>query len=357
MVTSENFFNFISPGHLYLGAFLFSIVTAIFVLLIYIRLYVKKRLYFAKEEITNELNQWISEALIEETTITVSVSASLQQYLKKPTHRQYITDSLVNVIKNISGAATNNIIHIYEQLGLKEDAIKKLRNSKWHNRSRGIYELYMMRQVDAMEEIARYANSKNETVRNEAQTALVSFKGFSGLTFLTTLQHSLNNWQQLKLLEQLNKLNPEEMPELPVWLNSSNTYVQLFALKLADIYQQFGMHDAVVNCLMSPNENIRRQAAITLGRIANDAPDILKEIYAGETNINKRTILKQFCIIGSSGDIDFLKAQLADPDDNIKLEACRAMAKCNGWHIFEAMAGNDEVLASIARQVKFETGI
>ncbi|WP_345077137.1 hypothetical protein [Nemorincola caseinilytica] len=342
---------------LYIGALFFASLTVIFVIMIYIRLYVKKRRFFAKQAMTSELNHWISEALLEETPVEIEVSPTLRHYLRKPIHRQYIADSLINVRKNISGAATGNIVRIYEQLGLKKDSLEKLRSMRWYRRSRGIYELYMMGQREAMDEIARYTNSRNEVVRNEAQTATVGFNGFAGLSFLTTLTHPLNAWQQLKLLEQLNKLDIEEMPHLPQWLTSSNAYVQLFALKLTDIYQQFAMYDLVIRCLSSPSEAIRRQATTTIRRITGTPPAILKELFAGETAANKRNILRQFAVIGSAEDVPFLQAQLQDPDDSIKLEASRAMARCEGWDTFEQMAVNNEVLTSIGKQVKYEMGL
>lgn len=357
MISDQTFFDLITPGHLYLGALFFAFITAVFVIMIYVRLYIKKRRFFARQQITSELNDWISEALVDEDPVVIKVSPSLRHYLRKPVHRQYVVDSLINVVKNISGAATDNIKRIYEQLGLKEDSIRKLRSIHWYKRSRGIYELYMMGQREAMADIARYTDSNNEVVRSEAQTATVGFNGFNGLSFLTTLTHPLTEWQQLKLLEQLNKLDQEEMPDLPLWLTSSNSYVQLFALKLTDIYQQFGMYDLVIGCLSSPYEHIRRQATITIRRITGSPPEILKERFMTETNANKRTILKQFGAIGSAEDLSFLQMQLLDSDDSIKLEAGRAMVQCNGWTLFEELARHDETLTSIAKQVKYEAGI
>lgn len=353
MFSNNTFFDFISQQHLYQCAAGFGFVTAAIIIFIYAQLSIKKRRHFAKHHITSELNQWISEILLEDDApTTISISATLQHYLRKPMHRQYITDSLITVVKNISGSATQNIKCLYLQLGLKQDSLAHLHSRKWHRKSRGIYELYMMGQEDTLSEIAQHTNSRNETVRHEAQVAMVGFGGFSGLSFLTTLTQPLHNWQQLKLLEQLNKLDIQPMNDLPQWLSSPNVYVQLFALKLTDIYQQFAMYPLVIQLLYAPQEHIRLQAVSTLHRIAASVPAELLGIFDNEPLANRRNILKVIRELGSEEHLPFLMAQLSHPDDSIKLEAARAIANCGGWQQLTTLT--DTTLVSIVRQVKYE---
>ncbi len=357
MTNRHDFLDFISPPVLFLAAGIFLFFTALLVVMIYAELYRKKRLFFGRQKINEQLNAWISEALVEETVPTVKVRGWLRHYFRNEEHRHHVMDTLINVKKNLSGAASNNINAIYEQLGLKKDSLFKLKSLKWHMKARGIYELYMMGQSDAIHSIAKFTDSRNETVRMEAQTATVGFKGFEGLNFLSNLTQPLNEWQQLKLLEQLEKLDVQEMPELPSWLVSQNSYVQLFALKLADIYLQLHVHDLVVSSLDSDKENIRSQAIKTLGRIANEnTAGILKDHYRSETNINKRTILRQLSELGGDDDRSFLLSQLQDGDDSIKLEAGRAIARIgyDGWEVLLANVNDDETLLSISRQIKYE---
>jgi HEAT repeat protein len=354
---SGDFLDFITPEILFLAAGVFLFITFLLVVMIYAKMSHKKRLFFGRQKINEQLNNWISEALIEEGGIVIKVPVWLEHYFKRKDHRSYIVDTLINVKKNISGAASENITAIYEQLGLKKESLDKLKSLQWHRKARGIYELCMMGQRDALPEITKYTNSGNETVRMEAQIATVGFKGFTGLQFLGSLTQPLNDWQQLKLLEQLEKLDIEEMPELTSWLDSPNNYVKLFALKLADIYHQLHAHDLVVNCLGSENEEIRAQAIKTLGRLADDrTPEILKGQYSSETTANKKIILQQLCDVGSEADLPFLMALLTDIDDGIKIEASRAIALCDndGFKMLVQRAGDDPVLLSISKQIKYE---
>ncbi|MBX2906868.1 MAG: HEAT repeat domain-containing protein [Taibaiella sp.] len=357
MTGQQEIQNFISPERLYAAAAFFSIITLAVVAMIYIRLYIKKKTHFGHARITEQLNEWISEALLEETTVNITMQPWLMQYFAKEVHRRYVTDSLINAKKNLKGAASNSIVDLYLKLGLKKDSLNRMRSLVWHKKARGIYELYMMGQQDMAAEIERHTNSWFEGVRAEAQTATVGFKGFAGLEFLSILTQPLNEWQQLKLLEQLHKLNVEEMPGLPGWLASPNLQVQIFALKIADIYNQFHVHDQVAELLCADNEALRTQAIKTLGRIGNEeTAGIMRDQYRQETQGNKKLILRQLGMVGSDLDRNFLMERMNEEDDGLKLEAMRAMAQCDaeGWDELLSLANDNTVLNSISKQVLYE---
>lgn len=287
------------------------------------------------------LDPWISQALLEESVddYQTYITAGFSRYIKNEKNRQFTIDQLINSKKNLTGNAAQNIIKLYKSLNLEIDSLQKLRSPKWYKIAKGIYELYMMHQIQVQSEILKYTNSKNEYIRMEAQTAVVGFLGFDGLAFLNTLTNPLTSWQQIKLIEQLKTLNlTEEIMNLPNWLKSENDSVVLFALRLSEIYQQMQVHDYAVNCLSHINEKIRRQAVETLAKIANEnTATILIGHYEKETLINKRTILNSLSIIAQETELDFLLSQVENIDDNLKLAAATAIVKCtnNGLQILK----------------------
>lgn len=358
MTPRDRFFEFITAERLYLVAGIFCTITAITVALIYIYLYQKKRRFFARKKIADKLDEWIGYALLEEGDIEHTyVDAELLTALEDHANRQYITDLLISTKKNITGQAARNISRIYEQLGLQEDSLKKFRSRQWHLKAKGIYELYMMDQRHMQDEIFRYTNSSDEFIRTEAQTAVISFQGFEGLKFLNTLEYPLTEWQQLKILEQLKALDPQDMTDLHQWLLSTNEYVVLLALRLAEIYYQLHIHDDILRCLESPNHKIRNQAIVTLARLANTSTaDILKARYDKETPANKRQILQQLARIGDGEDAAFFKKELDNADDLLKLESARALVRTDpdGLMVLGEKANTGEVYLQIYKHVKQE---
>lgn len=359
MTKREAFFRFISPEHLYFCAMVFGIITAIVVTMIYIFLHVKKKRFRTKENIVVQLNDWISDVLTMESFEEIIIAADLQQYLVKPRNRQFVIENLINIKKSLTGTAAEHIIKLYEQIGLKKDSIKSFNSIAWHEKAKGIYQLYMMNQKNEMPDIFNHTDNSNEYVRMEAQTAIIGFQGFEGLVFLDTLTRPLNEWQQIKLLEQLSSLNPGSFENLPKWLTSGNRYVVQFALKLADIYLQFRVKDIVAQCLKNDSDKIRYQAIKTLGKIADsDTSEILRQQYPNETTGNKIAILKQLAVIGGEEDITFLTELLQEKDERLKLESARALVtiSSNGWKTLEENTQQNAVLLAIGKQVKYELG-
>ncbi len=361
MTEQSGFLSAISAEHLYGAAAVFGIATGVMVAIIYTFLYVKKRRYLLQTEITNQLNDWIGDELTrEDEDAPLPIPEVTSAHLHKPAIRQFIINSLINTRKNLSGSMRSRITDIYERLGLKADSEEKLAARAWHKKAKGIYELYMMRQEDALPRILRFTNDKNEYVRTEAQTAVIGFTGFAGLSFLHTLTYPLNDWQQIKLLEQLRTAGRPDMPHLQMWLRSRNIYVVHFALKLAEIYKQLQVADDVPECLKYHNDKVRQRAIETLGAIAGpETVALLKRQYAKENTANKKEILRQTGRNGSEEDVDFLTAALAEPEDALKLEAARALVAINEEYlsILAERANHDETIRSIAEQVKYENAL
>lgn len=359
-MNNSAFLRLLSPEYLYFSAAFFGLLTLILVGMIYLFLYIKKKRFRVKAIITDQLNDWISEQMALEDNASFGTPPDFSAHFKKKYVRQFITDTLINFKKSVAGALSHNLVRLYEQTGLMKDSAAKMKSLRWHLRSRGIYELYMMRQRESLSDILDYTNSSNEYVRMEAQTAIVGLDGFKGLVFLNTLHYPLHEWQQIKLLEQLDTFNSEEMPYLPSWLQSPNSYVVQFALKLTEVYQQFRVHREVALCLGSDNHKIRNQAIKTLGSIAQqDTLPLLRQQYPTENTANQLEILRQTGINGAEEDIEFLRSQLYAEEDAIKLEAGRALVAINPGLIsaLNHIAEHNPVLESIANQIKYESAL
>lgn len=357
MARRETFFKIISPEHLYTSALVFAILTAIVVSIIYVYLFVKKRRYRIKSKLNDIIDNWITESITDEEEKPLEIPKELMMYFNKRVFRQFITEKLIIVKKSIRGKSGAEIELLYKELGLLDDSVNKMNSSAWHKKAKGIYELYMMNQRSQHADIMKYTNHNRKYVRREAQAAIIGFSGFDGLVFLEKLTFPLYEWQQVKLLGQLQAMNTGTLTNIHLWLRSENVYVVQFSLKLAEIYQQYQVHDIVAESLNSEQDKIRYQAIKTLGEIANEeTATILKEHYNKENTRNKRRILRQLAIIGSSDDIDFLRNKLSESDDALKLEAGRSLVRIDkiGWEILNELMSEDETLYSIGKQIKYE---
>ncbi len=362
MIQKVRFFHLISPMHLYNASLLFGMVIVLLVITIYCYLWVKKRRFFSKARISDKLDDCIGAILIEDATApeVELLIAEIKALLINPLNKQFAIDLLINTKKNLLGQAAQNIVNLYERLDLKAESIRKFNSLIWHQRAGGIYELYMMNQRDMQSPIAQHTNSPNETVRVEAQVATLGFSGFNGLAFLNDLTYSMTEWQQIKLLEQLHLTSVGELRDLPQWIQSSNQDVVLFALKLADSYQQLGVHKEVASCMAKESEKIRYQAIQTLGRIAGEGTrELFRMRYDAETRNNKMAMLKQIAVIGDVEDLPFLeRVATQEKYEDLKIQAVRAIATCcpEREEILWDLKSSGTVAESIVQQIEFEFG-
>jgi hypothetical protein len=186
-----------------------------------------------------------------------------------------------------------------------------------------------MDQKDVLNTIYKNTNSNNEFVRMEAQTGVIHLTGFPGLRFLDVISYPLTEWQQLKLLEQL-RLYPkkEDLSEkIPGWLQSENDTVVVFALKLADEYQQFSVRKYVIDCLVHQKQAVRSQAIKTLVKLADEnTAAILFGYFNKESFGDQVFILEALRTIATENEEELLLNLVDHENDTIKLKAAIVLA-------------------------------
>jgi hypothetical protein len=351
------FEKYITTDALLKAVLFFAAVTISFVAFTYLYLGLRKRSFFFKERIKKSLELWISHVILSEgEEEEMHIPEKFIKMFRHPTARQYAIENLITNKKSFSGAVADNIRDLYEKLGFKNDSVKKMQSRKWFVQAKGIQELAIMDQNDQIIKVYRLTNSKNELVRNEAQNAITQWSGFKGLRFLDVVRYEISEWQQIQLLVLLKNFTQQEMPKLRNWLSSQNDTVVVFALRLAETYQQFGVKDKVEDCLFHRNEKVRVQAVNTLSKIGdNKSADKMTVQYSNESQQNQINILNRLPLIAGEEHLSFLAGQLNAEDDFIKLSAARAIAEMHHLEVLEEKATEQpEPYQHILKHVKAE---
>lgn len=336
LLTDNVFANFltkyISSDYLFNAIVVMLILIAVVVAAIYLYLFYKKRTFRKKYLIQQDLENWISNIIMEESAEDIELPENFYRLMRDPVARQFAIDELIVCKKNFSGAGSENIVKLYQQLGLKSASVKKMKSGKaWYIRAKGIQELYMMDQQDQLTAIYKQTNSKNEYVRMEAQTGVINLTGYAGLRFLDVISYPISEWQQLKLLEQLrlSKKKEDLSSKIPGWLSSKNDTVVVFALKLADDFQLFSIKKAIVNCLVHPSGEVRTAALKTMVRLADEqTPTLLLGYIKKESLSNQVYILEALEKLATDAEKETLFQLLEHSNDTIKLKAAMVIASC-----------------------------
>ena len=342
-----------------MGVKIMSVCILLIVASIYIQTIAKKRLFFHTVRIKSNIEVWISHIILEETIEGIDIPKKFFRMLNDPKARQVAIDELIKCKKNFSGAVADNIVALYNKLGLREDSLLKMKNKrKWYIQARGIQELYLMDQKNLLTKIYRETNSKHEFVRSEAQIAVIHLTGFNGLRFLDVITYPLTLWQQIKLLEQLKLFGKKEdlSDRIPKWLSSKNDTVVVFALRLAAEYQQYAIKNNVIDCLVHPAKIVRTQAIKTLIVLSDErTPSMLVGYFTKEDFENQVHILNSLLNMATDDQKDFIIRLLDAPDNIIKVKAATVLVNncTNGIQIIEQKAAIEpEPFERILRHVK-----
>jgi len=215
-----------------------------------------------------------------------SVINKLKRDITNKFKRGIIISTLLKLKNEISGEMADAIQNLYSQTKLKNSALVKLSNKKWYIIAKGIREFTLFQVKEVHHEVIKHINHPKKEVRKEVQLYLVNLFNFEGLIFLNDLKTPLADWDQIQLLEELQKFENQQLPDITLWLKSTNDSVVIFALKLAKIYNQFGMKDVLIDLLTHKSEKVRLELIPVLNYLnVIEAKEVLKGDFSQKQQI------------------------------------------------------------------------
>ena len=197
------------------------------------------------QEKKKELSPMISEFIFyskdapkEEKHIYIKHKILIRELLKNDFDRRVLISILLDLRKDVSGETQKQLIHLYKNLGLHEDAYKKLKSWRWEIVAKGIMELTQMQVIESYQLIVGFINNKRSVIRKQAEIATVTLKNEGISYFMDTTKYRISEWQQLVLLEVVRNNKDFEPPRFKAWLTSKNKHVVLLALRLIKHFNQ-----------------------------------------------------------------------------------------------------------------------
>lgn len=231
------------------------------------------------------------------------IVSKMKESIKSDSKRKLIVSVLYNLMNEVSGEMSNAIRDFYYKTGLVDYAFQRLKSDKWNIVAKGIGELRHFGIEEASHAVAPFINHPKKDVRNETHLYMVNLFLFDGLSFLDNLKVALSEWIQIQLLETLQKFDNQEICDIRPWLKSKNDSVVSFALKLAQIYNQFEVKESLMELLSHENKEIRVKSI-----------DVLTHLYGIEA---KEMLKANFNSLSLEEQISFFKLleKLVMPDD------------------------------------------
>jgi len=255
-----------------------------------------------------------------------SIIKKLESEIKNEFKREIVITTLLKLKNEISGEMADSIQELYCEVGLLDHSLIKLKSSSWYIIAMGIRELTQFHIEKVQHKVVKYANHSKNEVRKEVQFYLVSLFHFKGLDFLDDLKVPLSEWDQIQLLEVLQHSKDQEICNIIPWLKSKNDSVVIFALKLAEIYNQFETKEILLSLLTHKSEKLRIELIRVLNHLSIfEAKEIIKNTFNKKSKDEQIAFFQLLENLCDSNDKSFVLEQVYNKNFEIKFAALKIL--------------------------------
>lgn len=191
--------------------------------------------------------------------------------------RKIIIQTFIKLGEEVSGNMVLTMYKLYEEVGLLNYTIKKLRSKKWNVIALGIRDLREFKVKKTQHLITKFINHRREEVRREAHLYFLELFGYEGLSFLDNLKVPLSEWDQILLLGEMQKIENHEILDLKEWLKSKNDYVVIFILRVVKLFNRLETKEVLLSLIDHSNIEVRLKVIEVLTHFeVIEAKEILK---------------------------------------------------------------------------------
>lgn len=266
----------------------------------------------------------------EENSERLAIIEKMKSQASNKFKRRIIVSTLVKLRNEISGEMSEAIKELYVKSGLIHFAKTKLSHKKWFIIAIGIKELTEFHIEEVYNDVLLLLNHPKKEVRTSVQLYLVNLFHFKGLDFLNELESPLSEWDQIQVLEILQKFDDQQIPDVTNWLKSSNDSIVLFALKLSKIYNQFEIIEELHNLLTHKNLHIRLATIQLLGYFqVPTIKGIIKPKFNDISEEEQMAFFEVLEIVYSEDDEPFVLENVNNEHFEIKVTALKILKAIN----------------------------
>jgi len=249
------------------------------------------------------------------------------QDITQPFNRNILRGQILLLHQNVFGKDAGRIRELYLSLGFKDEALQRLKSSRWKIIVEAIKELEQMGIREAHEPIFQLIHHRNKTVKTAAIRAKVHLDT-SPLSFLDDYTTVLTDWQQSNIAYALLRVQRTDIPDFTQWYDHDNDTVLAFAIKMCGLFNQGQAAKPTAALLSHSNISIKKTAIKTLSLIGTttEIPALI-QAYAASSDLLKPDILTALQLLSKDTEIPFFETQLQHKDNDIRLAAAQSMAR------------------------------
>ncbi len=180
--------------------------------------------------------------------------------------KRLFIQELMRLNNSFKGYINQNVRNFYRSLSLHEESLEKLKSHEPYTVISGMQELSSMQCVEYQEEILKLVKSTNQVVRTQAHIAYMKLCK-DPLYFLNMEPYSLTAWEEMNVIDYLQRNSNADISSLENWLRSDSPDKVVFCLKIIAALGRYEELDVIHQLLWSNNLKVVSEALRTIGRL------------------------------------------------------------------------------------------
>ncbi|WP_212003846.1 HEAT repeat domain-containing protein [Chitinophaga sp. HK235] len=282
--------------------------------------------------VIERIDTLLLEHIVQRDISEEKLPLALDEFQQLPLHhawaRQLLVQKILHYRRNFSGYVSDLARNLYIDLGLYQDARRKLSSSGSRKIVEGLGELFRMEIVVDEKEVLPLINHQDRYVREMARCYFAKCSAEHPMDFLQEIRKPLLTWEQVELFRLITQRTDIPAPSFARWIDPAmHSSVISFSLKLAAHFHQFDAIPAMISMLKTDNLEQRALAINSLGKLmALEAEPELVKIYGDQPLSCKKEILKALGRIGSGNQLEFLRQQFLESEEfDLKKHAAKSI--------------------------------
>jgi hypothetical protein len=314
---------------------LFMLITLVLIVTILISRYTTTRLENRNKHLRKRFELLFTAYLfIEDTAFTSKVVNHFNtHYFKRKATRRVLMEELLCFHKDMAGSVHDKLRELYIVCGLREDSYKKLASKNVYVKAKGIEELRQMEIREALPLITSFASHKNALIKSQVQLSVISMAENDKFIFFNEEDQTIPDWQLLNYHALIHNLDKSTLPNFCTWLNSGNSNVVRFSIRMIRLLNQADACPALLNLLQHESPLIRIEVIEALTELQYlNAIHLFQSLYNREVKEVKISIIHALEQLGDEKAGAFLLNQFPQTDDyELNMALSRACYKLSGY--------------------------
>lgn len=239
---------------------LLAFLTVFVVCFLLLSAYFYNKRIITRKKIQHTLESFIVAVLIEQTDAHFYKSQLKHLQHTLPLHKNWCRKlaiaTLIQYKKNITGQYASRIPKLFEDLGLHQYTLKRLKSSFINTKCEALYDIQMIGYTKKMKEIlAPFLKHKRKTIRSSAYMTYFTLFPVVKDDFKNT-SIVINDLNIIKIMDVMHQNRVKINPNAGSWLLSNNTSIQKIGIKILVFFNDKSHDNLIINLLTSTDSNL-----------------------------------------------------------------------------------------------------